>query len=94
VIGVDANHFLDPNVYSGFNFIPDVEKSSTTSKKRTWVQLQSSKSNLIVMETKDHLISTRKVNNFFIGTIHGLWINEKVYLPSNEHPFDHFTIQA
>jgi hypothetical protein len=94
VIGTDSNHFLDPNVYPGFNFIPDVEKSSTTSKKRTWVQLQTSKANVIVMETKDHLISTRKMKNFFIGTLSGNWMNEKVYLPSDEHPFDHFAICA
>lgn len=49
ILGTDSNHFMDPTLYPGYSFIPNQEKMSTTSKKRTWLQLQTVKANVIVM---------------------------------------------
>ena len=58
------------------------------------MQLQTSKANVIVMETKDHLVSTLREKHHFIGMINGNWIDEKIYLPCDAHPFDHFVVCA
>lgn len=94
ILGTDSNHFMDPALYKGYSFIPNQQKMSTTSKKRTWMQLQTSKANVIVMETKDHLVSTLREKHHFIGMINGNWIDEKIYLPCDAHPFDHFVVCA
>jgi hypothetical protein len=92
ILGADSNHFMDPKLFPNYNFVPNTEKIATTSKKRTWIQLQSNKANVIVMETKDQLASTLKEVNHFVGMINGDWIDEKLYLPCEEHPFDHFVV--
>jgi hypothetical protein len=91
-LGADANHFVDPKLFPNYHFVPNAEKTSTTSKKRTWIQLQTNKANVIVMETKDQLISTLKSVNHFVGMTNGNWINQKLYLPCETHPFDHFVV--
>lgn len=75
ILGADSNHFMRPSLCPSLNFIPDTEKASTTSKKRTYMQLQSSKANVIVFETKDHLLSTMKARHHFIGMINGDWVD-------------------
>ncbi len=70
----------------------------TTSKKRTAVQLQTSKVNKIVIEAKDQIISTLKMvkqqkpKKPWVGMLDGGESNEKVYLPNAMHPFDHFMV--
>jgi hypothetical protein len=64
------------------------------------VQLQSNKANVIVIEPKDHLISTRPLlfsenpKSPWVGMMNGSFPGEKVYLPCRDHPFDHFLIFA
>lgn len=77
-----------------FNIVPEKENDVTTVKKRTAIQLQTKKTNLIVMENKDQIISDLKIKKFHVVMISGGKVSEKTYLPSDEHPFDHFLVYA
>ena len=67
---------------------------STSIKKRTAVQLQTEKVNLIVMETKDQIVSDLPILESQVTMINGDDTSDKTYLPCEEHPFDHFLVWA
>ena len=60
-MGLDSNHFMNPKTYTPYNISPDIEIESTSIKKRTAIQLQTKKTNLIVMETKDQIVTDLKI---------------------------------
>ena len=94
ILGIDCNHFMNPEKYTEFNITPNVETQSTTIKKRTAIQVQSKKTNLIVMETKDQIVSTLPISRSRIEMIDGKDFSEKTYLPCESHPYDHFLVWA
>ena len=55
IVGIDANSFLQN---SNYIIYPNNKNNFTTAKKRTAMQLQTKKSNLLDIKCKDHLITT------------------------------------
>ena len=94
ILGIDSNHFMSPDKYTDFNISPGVETESTTIKKRTAIQLQTKKTNLIVMETKDQIVSSLPILKSHTTMIDGKNFTDKTYLPCEAHPFDHFLVLA
>lgn len=58
IVGVDANQFLPMHKHPGFGIYPVEESTITSAKKRTYMQLQTNKANVIVMDCKDLIITT------------------------------------
>ena len=48
-MGVDSNCFLDSMNYQAFNIVPTLDTIPTTIKKRTALQIQTSKTNELVI---------------------------------------------
>lgn len=92
IMGLDSNHFMSPKDYPRYNIHPAVATESTSTKKRTAIQLQTKKTNLIVMETKDQIVSDLNILESHVTMINGSETSDKTYLPSDEHPFDHFLV--
>jgi hypothetical protein len=66
----------------------------TTVKKRTCTQGQFNKADKIVKESKDKIISTMKILDGKISYITGKEPNNQNFVPTDEHPFDHFVLVA
>ena len=81
ILGTDCNHFMSPKKYTSFNISPSMEVQSTTIKKRTAIQVQSRKTNVIVMETKDQIVTNLDILESHVGMISGKGISDKTYLP-------------
>ena len=66
----------------------------TTIKKRTSTQGQFHKAEKVIFESKDKIISTLKFNEAETKTIciNGKLPSRDSFIPSNEHPFDHFMV--
>jgi len=94
ILGLDSNHFMNPDKYPDFHISPAAETQSTTIKKRTAIQLQSKKTNVIVMETKDQIVSSMPIAKSHVVMIDGKNFTDKTYLPCEAHPFDHFLVWA
>lgn len=58
------------------------------------MQLQYNKSNKLVQETKDYIISTGQLSKVRIMKIDGTETNSNDLLPTNAHPYDHFLVMA
>lgn len=56
------------------------------------MQLQTSKTNVIVIEVKDQIVSDLRMVNSKVMKINGKSISNHTYLPTNEHPFDHYLV--
>lgn len=65
----------------------------TTAKKRTMMQFQFHKSDILVEEAKDYLISSFDLKEGKIETITQHESSNKL-LPNDDHPFDHFVVSA
>lgn len=61
IIGIDANQSLltDPN--NSFYTFPPSKAMTTTTKRRTSMQVQFHKAEVDVFEVKDHLMSTMPI---------------------------------
>jgi hypothetical protein len=60
----------------------------TTKKKRSWLQSQSNKAGKLDKKQRDFLISNHEI---FQSKIDGKKVNvAEDYLPSKDHPFDHY----
>jgi hypothetical protein len=55
IVGIDANHYLGDR--PPYHIFPSSDKYITTSKQRTYLQLQYNKSNKMVQEVKDAIIT-------------------------------------
>lgn len=66
----------------------------TTIKKRTMFQAQFNKGNQLVCESKDKIISTLPIKSAMIANLVGERANFHGFLPSDEHPCDHFVVSA
>jgi hypothetical protein len=55
IVGIDANHYLGNR--PPYHIFPSTDKCITTSKQRTYLQLQYNKSNKLVQEVKDAIIT-------------------------------------
>lgn len=68
----------------------------TTRKKRTFLQPQFNKANVINEECKDQIFSTLPILQNKVITIENEEISPKkpsrTLLPSESHPFDHFMV--
>lgn len=96
-IGVNSNYFLSPIIFP-YNIVPDGNSSdkSTSIKKRTQIQVQSEKANILYIETKTHIVTDFYISEWNIVDIESnkLREDEKAYLPSDKHPFDHLIVKA
>lgn len=91
VVGMDANHFIKE--HGKFTRFPISEKDVTTRKKRTFIQLQYNKSNKLVEEVKDLLVSNLEITKGKIETIEQTVVSSEL-IPNDIHPFDHFVVKA
>ena len=57
---MDANHFI--KAHGKFHRFPESEKDVTTRKKRTYIQLQYNKSNKLIEEVKDLLVTNLSIS--------------------------------
>lgn len=94
IVGGDLNSFLQTDEKFGkvFHLYPRYEFEFTTLKKRTTSQAQYHKAELEVKESKDRIIST---NNIAFGSVTyftGEKADDKTYLPSHDHPYDHLVV--
>ena len=89
IMGLDANQKVKLNE---FYIFPDFE-AITTAKKRTMMQFQFHKSDILVEEAKDYLISNFPLSSGKIETI-AQHEPANQLLPNEEHPFDHFVVSA
>jgi len=64
----------------------------TTVKKRTYTQGQFNKAEKIIYDSKDKIISNLKIKEGKISYITGAKPDNQNFVPSNEHPFDHFVV--
>lgn len=75
---------------------PTEEKDYTTSKRRTKTQAQWHKADIHVQESKDKIITTlpfaQKGKISYIDSAKE--VKDNALLPSDDHPFDHFTVIA
>ena len=68
-MGIDANHFIRPELIENnvstttlkMHIYPSSEEEFTTKKKRSYLQAQLNKANLLVNEVKDHIITTFEI---------------------------------
>lgn len=91
ILGMDANHFIKQ--HGNFSRFPISEKDVTTRKKRTFIQMQYNKSNKLVEEVKDLLVSNLEITKGRIETIEQSVISSQL-TPNDSHPFDHFIVKA
>lgn len=89
IAGLDANQAVHD---TGFNQFPQVG-AITTSKKRTMMQFQFHKSDILVEEAKDYMLSSFELDDGKIETITQHESSNKL-LPNEEHPFDHFVVST
>ena len=90
IMGIDANHLLEQHSY--FRIYPD-SQLATTRKKRTSMQCQFDKAERLVEETKDHIVTNLTITSSRVETIRS-WDASQNLLPNDDHPFDHFLINA
>ena len=90
---MDANSYVAPFDKRIFMF-PESASIFTTVKKRTSMQVQTKKAEKLIQENKDIFLTTLPFHMHHVMKIDGDKPEEKNYLPSNEHPFDHFLIFA
>ena len=69
IVGIDANHFLGKR--EAYNIFPDTDKCITTSKQRTYLQLQYNKSNKLVQEVKDAILTNLKITKSSVSDVQG-----------------------
>ena len=93
ICGMDANSFIKP-FDERLHLFPDSEEQFTSIKKRTAMQVQSSKAEKLVKELKDAIMTTLPIQTKHVFTISGKEPGEKEFLPLDDHPFDHFLIFA
>lgn len=96
VVGGDINSFIqpDPSFTPVFSHFPYNEYDITTLKKRTYSQAQFNKAEEEVRESKDRIFSTLNIEKGEIRFIGAGQANDKSYLPTDEHPHDHFLVVA
>lgn len=68
---------------------PLYEWNFTTLKKRTYTQAQFHKAEKEVKESKDRIISSCNIEYGEVMYLGGGKADEKSYLPSHDHPYDH-----
>ena len=76
---------------------PDAKTTPTCNKKRTLIQAQKNKANVLSKEAKDYIISTEKLTSERVLTMSGVdvqKIESLPLLPNSEHPYDHYLIVA
>lgn len=67
---MDANSFIRP-FDERLQMFPDSEEQFTSIKKRTSMQVQSSKSEKLVKELKDAIMTTLPIQTKYVFTISG-----------------------
>ena len=73
---------------------PTQKDEMTTVKKRTSTQGQYNKAEKVVCESKDKIISTLKIVEGKTSYITGKQASSNNFVPTDEHPFDHFVLVA
>lgn len=97
VMGMDANSFLalsNPLKADNFHCYPDHYDIPTTKKTRTWMQPQTSKANEPVTACRDHILSSVPLIKPRVVSIEDNPSENVQYLPTSEHPHDHFVVTA
>lgn len=91
IVGGDSNAFVDPKLFSQkFKVFPNHPQLPTTKKKRTWLQVQTNKSQQLSTEVKDVIITTMPFTDAKITTIYGKPASGFLFIPDTAHPCDHF----
>lgn len=91
LVGMDANQELSPQDFIiGFPLGKDLV---TTRKKRTMMQMQYHKSDVLIQEAKDYILTNEQLRDGKVETIKESSALENL-LPNENHPFDHFIVTA
>lgn len=91
IVGMDANQWINPQDF--LSSFPDSNETITTSKKRTMMQMQYHKSDILVQETKDYLMTNMLIKECRVETVLQKEMPETL-LPNCNHPFDHFVVSG
>ena len=97
ISGGDINSFLEESETlktHRLRMYPDSDKTYTTVKKRTTLQGQYRKSDQLVVESKDKIITSLGLQNGKCVYINHQHSSEASLIPSDAHPFDHFAVIA
>lgn len=99
ILGGDLNAFLppDPEFDQLYNMFPRGQEEITTVKMRTKAQGQYEKGNVPNVESKDKIISDLPIKKdsatvTFIDC--KTRPDNKSYIPTDAHPFDHFLVSC
>jgi endonuclease/exonuclease/phosphatase family metal-dependent hydrolase len=96
ILAGDLNSYVAPDEQlNHFAMFPREEKAITTIKMRTMAQGQYEKGNIANVESKDKIITDLPIqkDSGKITFIDGHTIpDNNSYVPTNEHPFDHFLV--
>ena len=90
-MGMDANQPL--NRVENFSIFPVAKEFITTSKKRTNLQVQYHKADVLDQETKDVIVTNMGVRDCRVETLLQKACQD-LLLPCEEHPFDHLAASA
>lgn len=94
VAGMDSNHFLrNFKLNRHIHKVPNTIHQSTSIKKRSFIQAQLHKADLLVNEVKDHIITTLPIESSWLEVIDGNDSKQEL-LPCEKHPYDHFVVKA
>ena len=70
IVGIDANHHIrDFDLSFKVNIAPLNPEESTSIKKRSYIQAQLHKADLLVDELKDHIITSLVIETYNIELI-------------------------
>lgn len=97
VVGMDCNSFLRvSNKLKADNFwsYPESSDVVTTRKKRTWMQPQVNKADEEIAACRDHLLSSEPLVNTRVVSIDDEPAHTLKYIPTENHPHDHFVVTA
>ena len=83
IVGMDANHWIESFKLDKLSWIVPIESDQHTSiKKRSYIQAQLHKADVMINELKDHIISTLPITDFRIETIKGMESSKNCLLPN------------
>lgn len=88
---MDANQPL--NKIDSFSIFPVAKEFITTSKKRTNLQVQYHKADILDQETKDVIVTSMGLRDSKVETLLQKTCQD-LLLPCEEHPFDHLAVSA
>ena len=71
IVGADANHFLKESPGNFLKRVPSMEAETTSTKKRTFMQVQFKKGDVEARSIKDQILSTLAIRHHSVNVIDG-----------------------